>query len=254
MLHRGRRHLAPLVAALVVSIGVPAYAALREAVPSRNAPPGLEEVLVRFDRVQAEIRTLAADFTWTVRSPLLKEPQINRGRLYLRKPDCVLWEVSAPEVMRFVLAQDQYLGYFPTQKRAERKDIRRWSEQFFRYFGLGLGSRELAEFYDLRLEDPGAEMAGTHLLVLEPRRRRVKKRVEEVRLWVDEVSLLPVKIEYHGKDGNSNVIRFRDVHVNPELAENLFTLEVPSDVVVTSGFSLGGDSPGRRGGTATPAR
>jgi outer membrane lipoprotein-sorting protein len=139
--------------------------------------------------------------------------------------------------MRFVVSEGQYTGYFPERKRAEKRDIKRWSEQLFRFFGLGQGSKDLGKFYAISLGPADPEMKDSHLLVLSPKKRRVKKRVDEVKLWVDARTLLPQRIDYVGKDGNEREIRFMNTRLNPELAAGLYQVDIPSDVPVTEGFS-----------------
>ncbi|MBZ5638993.1 MAG: outer membrane lipoprotein carrier protein LolA [Acidobacteriia bacterium] len=199
--------------------------------------PALQEVLAGFDRVQGTIRTLSAQFVETTASQLLKDPIQAKGRFFLTKPSSVLWEYAEPEVMRFSIANDQYVGYFPQRKRAERSDVHRWSERIFRIFGLGQTSAELGKFYSVRAAEPGPDDPGTRLLVLEPKKRRVRKHIEQVRLWVSASTYLPVKIELGGKDGYVRVIQFHDVQVNPVLAASLYTIEIPAGVTVTNGTS-----------------
>jgi len=148
-------------------------------VPTHAARESLGQVLARFDDVQGQIRTLSAEFLQTTRSPLLKDPIVAKGRFYLTKPDSVLWEYSAPEPMRFVVANGAYTGYFPERKRAEKRDIKRWSEQLFRFFGVGQGSKELGKFYEITLGEPGDDEKDVYLLVLSPKKHRVRKRFDE---------------------------------------------------------------------------
>jgi outer membrane lipoprotein-sorting protein len=204
--------------------------------PKAEGPedPALRAMLERFDGVQEQIRTLRADFTMITRNPMLKEPVESRGRIYLTKPDSVRWEFSEPEEMAFVIANDEYIGYFPKRKRAERREFHRWSEQVFQYFGLGQGSLELAQMYDIRLdEEDGPD--NTCVLELEPRKRRARKRVESVLLWVDRATLLPTRVRYDSRQGSSREIRFRDMQVNPDLSAALYRMELPPDVTVVRG-------------------
>lgn len=203
--------------------------------PTPVASEALAEVLSRFDEVQESIHTLSAHFTEVTENELLKDPVVARGRFYMTKPDSVMWKYTSPESMQFVIAKDEYVGYFPSRKRAERRDIHRWREQIFRFFGLGQVSSELMEIYEIRLED--SSLDETYLLVLDPRKRRVRKHMESVRFWVDSRSFLPARVEYRDKSGNTRVIQFRDIQVNPDLSAGLYRLEIPSDVTVTTGFS-----------------
>ena len=208
--------------------------------PQRSAASGdtLNRVLARFDEVQGQIRTLSAEFIQTTRSPLLKDPIVAKGQFYLTKPDSVLWEYQSPEPMRFVVAEGEYTGYFPDRKKAEKRDIKRWSEQLFRFFGVGQGSSELGKFYDIALGSAGTDDDGsTYLLLLSPKKRRVRKSVDQVRLQVDASTLLPVRIHYVGKDGAQRDIRFMDTRLNPDLASGLYHVQIPAGVPITKGFS-----------------
>jgi outer membrane lipoprotein-sorting protein len=197
----------------------------------------LNQVLTRFDAVQAQIRTLSAEFVQTTRSPLLKDPIVAKGQFYLTKPASVLWEYSTPEPMRFAVSDGTYTGYFPERKRAEKRDIKRWSEQLFRFFGVGQGSKELGKFYEITLGETGSDEKGEYLLVLSPKKHRVRKRFDEVRLWVDATTLLPMRIDYVGKDGDEREIRLLNTRLNPDLAVGLYNVAIPADVPITSGFS-----------------
>ncbi len=205
------------------------------------ADPTLEAILHRFDEVQRSIRSLSADFTQTTVNPLLKAPMGAQGRFYLQKPDSVLWEYVSPEAMQFAIDKGEYTGYFPGRKHAERRDVHRWTEQIFRFFAVGQASAELRKFYDIRLEDPGPDMKGSYLLVLDPTKRRVRKRVEEVRFWVGAESCLPDKVVYVNKAGATRTIVFHNVRLNPDLAASLFSVQIPPGVTVTRGFTeMGG--------------
>jgi outer membrane lipoprotein-sorting protein len=168
---------------------------------------------------------------------MLQEPVSSRGRLYLTKPDSVRWEFSLPEEMAFVIANGEYIGYYPARKKAERRDFHRWSEQVFRYFGLGQGSVELSRMYDITLEDAEAAPDGVRVLRLEPKKRRARKRIEEVQLWVSEKTWLPVRVEYQTRNGGNREIVFRGMQVNPDLATGLYEVNLPPDVQVTRGAS-----------------
>ncbi|HXV75975.1 MAG TPA: outer membrane lipoprotein carrier protein LolA [Candidatus Polarisedimenticolaceae bacterium] len=201
------------------------------------ADDDLDRVLARFDDVQGSIQSLSADFTLTTTNQLLLDPIAAQGRFYMTKPDSIRWEYSQPEEMRFVIFGDQYTGFFPEQKRAERKNIQRWREHIFRFFGFGQGTSELRKFYDISLDPDHDPSNGTYLLILEPSKKRVRKRIPEVRFWVDRTSYLPAKVEYVNQNGNTSLLELRHIQVNPDLAASTFQVEVPRDFKVTKGFS-----------------
>ena len=63
-----------------------------------------------------------------------------------------------------------------------------------------------------------------------------RKRVDEVKFWLDANSFLPTQVEYRS-DRQVRQIRFDDIRLNPDLSAELYTMDIPSDVEVTSGFS-----------------
>ena len=201
-----------------------------------SAAADLKTILRSFDSVQSSVKTLSARFTETTVSVLLKDPLVAEGRFYMTKPDSIRWEYVRPEEMRFVIYQDQYTGYFPARKSAEKRSIRRWSERIFRFIGLGQASTELEKLYDIRLEEQAEQIDNTYLLVFEPKKRRVRRRIDEVRFWVDKTSFLPQRVEYRSANGNTRVVEFHEIVLNPDLAASMYTVELPDDVVVTKGF------------------
>jgi outer membrane lipoprotein-sorting protein len=138
--------------------------------------------------------------------------------------------------MSFVIANDHYTGYFPVRQRAERKNVQRYSERIFRYFGLGQESEQLAKYYDIRLDEPESASQDAYLLRFDPKKRRARKRVDEVRFWIDAQTFLPRRVEYCGKDGSTRVVEFTEIRLNPELDSGLYTMTIPEDVTVTTGF------------------
>ena len=160
----------------------------------------------------------------------------------MTKPDAVRWEFVTPEPMQFVIANDLYVGYYPDRKRAERQNVKRRSERLFRYFGLGQGSAELSKTYDLELLPDDPEMPGAYLLSMSPKKRRVRKRIDDVRFWVDRESMLPVRVEYRSTDGNVRVVEFRDMRTNVDIEAALYNVELPEDVQIQRGFSPFGGS------------
>ena len=198
------------------------------------AATDLNDVLAEFDRVQDSMQTISADFVETNTNALLNEPIVAKGRFFMTKPDAIRWEYSTPEEMSFVISADEYIGYFPVRKKAEKRNIQRWRDQLFRFFGIGQGSTELGKFYNIRLRETDGD---SYLLSLSPKRRRVKKRVDEVLFWLDAKTYLPTRVEYRAKDGTGRTIEFEKIQLNPDLAAGLYDVELPDDVTITDGFS-----------------
>ena len=229
MLKRRTKRMA--IAAAVVTAGCLIL------VPAPARAGDLDDVLAAFDEAQASVQTLSASFVQTTTNPMLKTPIQAEGSFFMTKPDAIRWEYRTPEEMSFVIANDRYTGYYPARKRAEKKNVQRYSKKIFRYFGMGQKSSELTKSYDIRLAEPQQGADRYHVLILEPKKRRARKRVDEVRFWLDDKSYLPVKVEYLGSDGSTRVVEFTEINVNPDLSASTYNVVIPADVTVTTGFS-----------------
>ncbi|HKQ62994.1 MAG TPA: outer membrane lipoprotein carrier protein LolA [Candidatus Polarisedimenticolaceae bacterium] len=194
------------------------------------------EVLKRFDAAQSSVHSLSAEFVQTTTNRLLAQPIVARGKFYMTRPASLRLDYVAPERMNVVIDGDQYTGYFPNRNKVEKRDIKRWSHYIFRFFGLQ-ATEELAKIYDLRVEPPAAAGEGP-VVVLDPKKKRLKKRIDELRFWLDAKTYLPVKVRYQKENGDAQVIEFHDLRVNPDLAANFYRVDVPSGVTVTDGFSM----------------
>jgi outer membrane lipoprotein-sorting protein len=62
--------------------------------------------------------------------------------------------------------------------------------------------------------------------------------MESVRFWIDEETLLPARIRYSSQSGNTRVIVFDRIDVNPELSASLFDMDLPPGVEISDGFSV----------------
>lgn len=197
----------------------------------------LRELLVRFDETQSATRTLTASFVERKELAMLKEPLVSKGRFFYTKPDDVLWQYVEPDPRYFLISKNELLSYFPKKKKAERVSISMYHDRLLKVLAIGQASDTLMKYYDIRLEEKGNDVAGTLLLVLEPRKRSVKKRIQEVRLWISKDRALPVRMQYREPDGDTTTISFEDVRFNPDIAASTYRLDIPKDVEVHKGFS-----------------
>ena len=213
--------------------------------PERPSDPMLAKILDAFDRKQKETGTLEASFTERKELKLLAKPVVSRGQFFYTKPNQVRWEYVEPEHKVFVITESMYVAYYPALKRAEEVPIKKFiGKRLFRFIGLGQSIDDLGKYYEIRLA-PQSDVKETHLLLLTPRKKRIKDRVAEMKIWVDGTTFLPRQLQYIESDGDSTLLAFQDIRVNVEVATNRFHIDLPKDVVVSdtfNGFSLGQQS------------
>jgi outer membrane lipoprotein carrier protein len=204
---------------------------------AETPPLPLAELLQKFNERQQAVQSLTATFTERKDLSLLAKPVVSNGTFLYAKPARIKWEYSAPEPRVFLITEDRFVAYYPNQKRAEEVPLSKLAgRRVFRVFGIGQTSEDLEKFFEISQAQPGEEK-DCFLLVLTPKRRRVKDRLQLVRFWVDGKTYLPRKLEYLESDGDSTLLTFANIRLNPEIAEARFNVDIPKDVQISSTFS-----------------
>ncbi len=222
------------ITAAVIAVFVAVWAAPPGA--SSDAPARTtEEVVARFDAAQAGIQRISASFKEVKHIALLKDPVVQSGRFFHTKPDKFLWEYTAPESKKLLLNGKSIVAYYPREKRAEEIQTR-FTKKIIEYLGLGSALSELADEYDMVLGE-GNEVPGTDLVVLTPKKRRISKRLAEIRIWLDRKISQPRQIQYLESDGDSSKISFTDIRINPDIELTKYEIEIPDDFKVTNSIS-----------------
>lgn len=226
--------VACLFATAVTAAGAPLPAPVT-ADPYSGFDPELRQVLMTFDAAQVRVNTLSATFVERKEIGLLKNAVVQKGEFFHTKPDKFLWEYVSPEPKVLLMNGNSLVAYYPRLKQAEEIQTR-LSRRLVRYFGLGQVFVDLKEYYNLSL-DRGNTLAGTSLIVMKPKQRRLEKRLLEVRIWLDEKIHQVRQLEYREADGDRTVFTFDQINVNADISPARYEIKLPSDVRVTDTFS-----------------
>lgn len=212
---------------------------------ARVSEPVLADILKAWDRTQQETRSLVASFTERKDLKLLAKPVLSRGEFYYQSPNRARWEYHEPDRKVFVITENMYTAYYPALKRAEEVPIKKFvGKRLFRFLGVGQRIGDLARYYEFELAKK-SDVPGTHLIFLTPRKKAVRDRVAEMKIWVDQNTFLPRQLQYVEADGDTTLLAFDGMRANVEVDEARFRVEWPDDVAVSqtfNGFSLGQQS------------
>jgi len=196
--------------------------ALTALVSGSAAASPLDEALARIEAARAGVRTLRADFVQDKVVTLFAETVRSSGKLVVRRPDRLRWEVRAPDESLFVIAGPAVRYRLPGARG--NVDVRTAG-------ALGAVLRDLVAF----LAGPFADVRGRYrlalaetsplVLVATPTSRDVTRSVRALRLRFsrDLRVLEGVAIEEPG--GDRADIRFSNVRINPQVPDSTFTLE-----------------------------
>lgn len=223
------------VASLLALALAPPLADAAPSDPYAGLNDRLRQVLERFDAAQVDVRSLSARFVEFKEIGLLKNAVTQEGQFYHSKPDKFLWEYTAPDPKLLLMNGTSLVAYYPNHKQAEVIQTR-LSRKLVKYFGLGQVFADLRNYYDLSLLDDDT-VNGARAISMTPRRKRLAKRLLEVRVWLDEELNQIRRLEYLEVDGDRTSITFEDIQVNPTIAATRYEIDLPEDVIVSNSFS-----------------
>jgi outer membrane lipoprotein carrier protein len=238
--------LLPATAILTV-IGGAVLSVLLAQEPVYSPPPPMDPELAaaiqRFDGAQDKIERISAHFKEVKSIALLKDPVVQSGEFYHTKPDKFLWEYKTPTEKLLVLDAKGIIAYYPHEKRAEEIKTR-FGKRIVKYLGLGSVLEDLTGEYEMALSHDN-QIPGTDLLVLQPKGKRIQKRLAEIRIWLDREINQPRALEYIEADGDRTHLDFDQITINPDISLSKYEIKLPEGVTVTntlSGFFGGGSS------------
>jgi outer membrane lipoprotein carrier protein len=181
------------------------------------------------EQTAAGVRTLEADFTQTLRVPLLNTDQSSSGKLYQRKPDRFLMRFTQPAGDVMVADGRHFWIYYPSSDRTQvvRTSIAEGGEQadFQKQFLSNATDRFVAT---LNGEEAVAGRQ-TWALTLVPKRESPYK---VIRIWVDREDYLVRRFEMTEENNSVRRVELRNLKVNGPIADALFTFTPPAGVQI----------------------
>lgn len=241
----GRRWCAALVLAAWLLPSPPTLADRKPKVEALN--PAVRALLLRMEQAQSQVQSLQAEVEATHTLAVLAKPQVQKGVLVFERPGKVRWEYREPEQQIYVLADGKLTGYIPAKKRVARLNVARREGRIRKMFAIGQSAETLAREFQMSLA-PHSILPGTEELVLIPDSRRVRKRIQEIHIWVDQKTSLPRQVLWRTGEGDEVRLRLDGVILNHALPAETFTVKIPPDAREMEGFSwlgmFGGDDLG----------
>lgn len=233
-----RTRVGALAIVIAVAVAAGALDASAGRLTSDDEPldPRVERILERVDRAEASLRSLRAEVRETRHLSLLAEPEVFQGVLWFERPEKLRWDYVAPSKRSYVLAEGQMIGWLPESNRLEVVDLSSRQRRLRRLVAIGQDSESLRQEFDLSAP-AASSVAGTSELVLVPKSRRLRKRLAELRLWIDHESGLPRQLRYRTGEGDEVLLQLSEMEINGHVPEGTFELEAPEGAKVVQGLS-----------------
>lgn len=210
--------MARLLAVLLLAA---ASASGQESPADAAAKAALRKLAERFK----EARTLSARVTQSRRSDLLDKPMVSSGTMaYRRDPARLVFRLTEPRKAEIHMDRTSYQVYRPDEKRLERTDFENDEVTGKILMVFEPKPDDLGRTFAIR---GGESKDGVIEVRLEPSDEKVRKRLRRVSLSIAEADGALKRLSYFDAEGDEVTLDLSDVAINPDLAEDVFKLQVP---------------------------
>jgi outer membrane lipoprotein-sorting protein len=179
-----------------------------------------DEIYRRGAPVEKTLKTVSASFVETNTSTLLKAPQVARGTLVGRRPSQVRLAYAGADARTVIVDGNRLALDWPSRNIKETRDITGTMRRAERFFLMSTPV-ELRKHFDIVAVE-AADRAGAWRVTFTPKRKQMREGVSRVHLWIDKGSLVlhALQMEYPG--GDTRLMEFSDVRINPPVAADAF--------------------------------
>ena len=217
---RSRRVLALAWCIAALVIGTLAGRPLQTA-SAQTARDLFDEIYERGRPTEATLETLTASFVETSTSTLLAKPLVARGTVAVERPSRIVLDYTEPDVRRVLIDGSVLLVTWPSRSIRRQQDIGAAQGRVQKYF-VGKSPEELRRHFKITARQAPDRSAAWHVDMI-PTRKQLLEGVSRIELWIAHDTVLPVSMRLTFPNGDTKLMEFSDVKVNPVLPQDTFS-------------------------------
>jgi outer membrane lipoprotein carrier protein len=187
-----------------------------------QASPLVQKIEALYSRAES----LHARFQIETVNQAIGEPEIEKGEIFVSRPNRMRWQYSDPQGKLVLLDGTYQWMYLPEEGQAFRGEQTQTSSELTLTLLADPGT--LQKRFEIREQpapqEPGAAVAHSWLR-LEP--REAQQDFDHVVLGVDPASGQVLAMDIVDKFKNTTKIRFSGIEFNPRLSPKLYELKLP---------------------------
>ncbi len=200
--------------------------------------PGLRDILARMDQSAAQFHGMKANVKRVSHTAVLNEDSTETGNLAIRKisPHEVQGrlEIETPDKKAYLINNRTVEIFYPNLNQVEIYRIGKEGEQLTQFILLGFGTSgtDLEKNYDMKVTG-AATLDGEKVDVIQltPKGGEAKKLVTTVDLWLRATGpAYPLKERILQPSGDSLVMTYSGVQINPPMGPEATSLKLPAGV------------------------
>jgi outer membrane lipoprotein-sorting protein len=195
--------------------------AVQLAAQGTAADTSFDALYRRGRQLNAELKTLTANFTETTTSQLLTRPLLATGTIAVERPSRVVLHYQEPEQRDVLIEGDRLTVSWPARHIREVTNITTTNRRIQRYF-VDTSPDELRENFTISIRI-GADRRRTHQLTMVPRRKQIREGLASLDLWIDDASLLLSAMKMTFPNGDTKLMVLDKLVTNQPIDPSLFS-------------------------------
>jgi outer membrane lipoprotein-sorting protein len=181
-----------------------------------------DEIYRRGAPVEKTLKTVSASFVETTRSTLLKAPQVARGTLVGRRPSQVRLVYAGADARTVIVSGNTLALDWPARHLKETRDITGTMRRAERFFVMSSPDEMRKHFDIVAIQAPDRTSAWR--VTFTPKRKQMREGVARVHLSIDQASLVLQSLEMEYPGGDTRLMEFSDVRLNPPVDDHAFAV------------------------------
>ncbi len=189
------------------------------------------------DHAAAAFRGMTASVRHVTHTAVINDDSTEMGTVKMRKVRAGevegLIDFTSPDRKIYSFKGRKAQIYTPASKTVQVYDLGKHGEQLdqFLMIGFGTAKAELQRDYDISVlsQDTVEGQATTHLQLI-PRSKEALNYVKRMDLWISDATGYPIQEKLLQPSGDSLLVVYDEVKINPPLSEADMRLDLPKDV------------------------
>jgi len=201
----------------------------------------LEEILLKVEDASLRLKTMEADIQYTRVISLLDSEEISHGELKYKKPKMMRINFFPPRNDVTVFNGSHIWIFHPEENQIEKYEMNDNAnapqEVDLFEFGYEYSVEKIKKKYTISLLDDITSTKGTifHLELIP--KDSTESQYSRILLWVNNTEWLPIQFQLFESDGEIiNTIELSNIHMNSEIPDKTFSLELSGDVEILEPF------------------
>lgn len=217
------------ISVFIAFIGLQVLAYEPNKADKKPLDPKLVDLINKVDAKTATIQTIEARFKQRREVSLIKEPVVMEGDFYFKRKSGFKFVFDPQHDLMIVITNEETVSLSAKSKRADRIEMKKRNGRIVERL-LSDKLKSLTDNFVIEKLANADNPNGYHLR-LTPTKRRVKKRIGEIQIWISEQYLI-YRIEGVMKDGDKFSIALQDIKLNEPIPAEFFDTTIPSDYKV----------------------